>query len=82
MPFSFGTEDMVLSPIGECDEESYSVGDEEVSEDYVKATKVKTATLAAIAEKEMFELSSLLGKLKTGTATKNEKDRIRSVWMG
>jgi hypothetical protein len=79
MTFSFGTEDMTLSPIGEGDEESYSAGDEEVSEDYVNATKVKTATLAAIAEKEISELSNLLGKLKTGTATKNEKDRLRSV---
>ena len=41
------------------------------------AAASKTATLAAAAEKEMMELNVLLGKLKTGAATRAEKDRMK-----
>jgi hypothetical protein len=74
MTFAFGAEDMVLTTIGE-DEEAV----EEVSGDHVKESKLATATLAAAAEKELKDLSRLLGKLNTGTATRNEKDRVLSL---
>jgi hypothetical protein len=66
---------MVLAPIGE----DYEVIEDFVSEDEVTATKMKTATLAAAAKRELMELSALLGKLNTGTATRNEKDRVVSL---
>jgi hypothetical protein len=40
---------------------------------------MKTQILAAAAEKEMMELFNLLGKLKTSTATREEKDRAISL---
>jgi hypothetical protein len=74
MVFAFGAEDMVLTAIEE-DEEAA----EEVSEDQVKESKLATATLAAAAEKELKDLNSLLKKLKTGTATRNEKQHVLSL---
>jgi hypothetical protein len=78
MVFAFGTEDMVLTAIGEDEDEDEGAA-EKVSEDQAKESKLVTATLAAAAEKELKDLNSLLRKLNTGTATRNEKDRVLSL---
>lgn len=77
----FGHEDAVLATIGEYDDDDCleEVEDEEISEDHVKAVTSKTEKLAAAAEKEIRDLISLLGKIKTGTATRNEKERLKSL---
>jgi hypothetical protein len=75
MVFAFSTEDMVLTPI----EESGIPFAVEEDEDLYKAAKLKTTTLANKAEQDMKELASLLVNLKTGTATKQEKNRLASL---
>lgn len=74
-------EDALLVMIGEYEDAEYLEDGtvDEVLEVHVKAAKAKTETLAAAAEKEMMDLSSLLGKLKTGTATRDEKVRLKSL---
>jgi len=59
-------------------EDEELLDDEEASKERDAAAS-KTATLAAAAEREMMELNALLHKLKTGTATRNEKDRLKSL---
>ena len=52
---------------------------DDVTKADVEAATSKTATLVAAAEKEMQELGELLARLKTGTATRREVDRIQSL---
>ena len=40
---------------------------------------INEGALAHAAEKELIEISALLGKLKTGTATRDEKCRLDSL---
>jgi hypothetical protein len=76
MAFAFSTADLVLSPI---DEEYDETKEEETTVEDVQNAKLQTQMLAAAAEKEMMELCDLLGKLKTGTATREEKDHAMSL---
>jgi hypothetical protein len=71
--YIFDDDDAVLSTIDECDD------DEEISEDHVEAVKDKTRELEAEADKQMREMISLLGRMKTGTATRVEKQRLESL---
>lgn len=83
--FAFSADDALLATIGEYEEadedclEVDEIYEEEEASRKREAAASKTATLAAVAEKEMLELGELLGKLKTGTATRNEKDRLKSM---
>jgi hypothetical protein len=82
--FAFSPDDAVLATIGEYEEaDDYLEADEMYEEEETsrkrEAAASKTATLAAAAEKEILMLEELLGKLKTGTATRDEKDRLKSM---
>lgn len=76
----FDYEDAGLEIISEYDEDDYleEGEDDEISEDQVKAVKSNTEKLVAAAEEEMSDLNLLLGKLKTGAATRVEKERLKS----
>jgi len=78
--FAFTEEDYVLETIRESegDDGNASIGPSENAHD-VEIAKARTAALAAAAEHEILELRKLLGKLKTGTATRVEKERINSL---
>lgn len=76
--FAFGHEDAVLATIGEYEDDDEFLDDEETSKKHAAAAS-RTASLAAVAEKEIAEVNDLLGKLKTGTATRNERDRLKSL---
>ena len=86
MSFAFSTADMVLSaadmvlsPINEGVYPITQDGDDEAAENFVNVSKMRTSALAHAAEKELIEISALLGKLKTGTATRDEKCRLDSL---
>lgn len=73
-----------LLPIGEDDtfevveeptNESAHPLDSDVIEAKLEKAKASTAVLADEAESSMLELQRLLGKTKTGTATRSDKDR-------
>lgn len=53
--------------------------DKDVAEAHLDKAKAKTAVLADEAEMSILELQELLGKSKVGTATRDEKDRLRSL---
>lgn len=79
--YIFDQEDAVLATIGEYDGH-YCVDEddvEEISEDHVTAAKCKTKEVAAAAEKEISDLISFLGKVSTGTATRNEMESLKSL---
>lgn len=77
--FAFGHEDAVLATIGEYDDEDMSFLNEEDASKKHEVATTKTVSLAAATEKEMAELGELLGKLKTGTATREERSRLKSL---
>lgn len=78
--FAFGAEDLVpLDTIGEEDPYLVTEEDVKVARSEVKSAKARTSSLAAAAEKDMAELGSLLGKLKTSTATGSERARYESL---
>ena len=74
--FDLRSAEMVLTPI---DEDEDSLMDEGVTEKDVAASKLKTEFLAAEAANEMEELAGLLGKVKTSTATADEKRELLSA---
>jgi hypothetical protein len=77
--FTFDLEGMELTSINE-DAEDVDVSDSHLhrEEQYLAVAKTETARLASAAKKEIEELQGLLGKLNTGTATREERDRILS----
>ena len=86
MSFAFTTNDVILAPVGENGEkDSYlpltnnGTDDGLVTEDEVLSAKMKTAIFAQTAEQEIAQFSNLLAKLKTGTATRNERDHLLSM---
>lgn len=75
--FAFDWEDMVLTSIREDDEDvDHARVDREERESAV--AKTETARLASLAKKEIDDLQDLLEKLKTGTATRAERERMHS----
>lgn len=77
MSAAFGKEGFVLAAIDEDNE--LTEEDVDIREEQVKDAKLNTASLAASAQEKIADLSALLGKLKTGTATRDEKKRLESL---
>lgn len=79
---TYDVDEMVLLPVEDEEAEDFDEVDEEKLEtkkELLTASKSKTKALAAAAEKEVADLLGLLGKLKTGTATQAEKEKVRSL---
>jgi len=78
--FAFESQDLIpLDTIGEDEPFLVTDKDVEVAKSEVKDAKTKTALLVAAAEKDMAELASLLHKLKTKTATREEKAQYEAL---
>ena len=58
---------------------SKKTADKDVAEAHLDKAKAKMAVLADEVEMSILELQELLGKSKVGTATRDEKDRLRSL---
>lgn len=67
--------DLVLSVIEEEEDDDVEVG----IGDKLADAQSATASLASAAEQEMLELQHLLAKVKTGTATRDDKDRVGAL---
>lgn len=76
--FGFVDEACALAVIAEDDAEDEDSIDVNV-DDQLSQAKSETAELAAVAEMEILELQELLDKLKIGSATRQDKDRIASL---